>query len=312
MLFLLLGIAVVVAFLAFNDFSAVSSAFAAVGWGLLGLSLYRFIPIFLHAMGWRCLTPMIRPSLWKILKFRWIGESINTLLPVAQIGGDFARARLLTKSGVAGATAGAGVAVDFLLGIISQAAFTLIGVLLLIELASEKGGFLAAFLGLGFLIAAGLGLFWGQKRGMFEKLADFTTKLSGSSFTSLAIKAEKLDSEIKSLLLQPDRLFIAFGWRFFGWVSHVGETWLILFLMGAGTGLGQAFALESLAWAVRSAAFFIPAAIGAQEGGIVAVALALGLPLEIGLALALVKRARELLVSGPGLLVWALSERKNP
>jgi putative membrane protein len=297
--------------LAFNDLRAVFAAFAAVGWGLLGLALYRFLPILLHALGWRCLTPASRPGWTKLLAFRWIGESINTLLPVGQIGGDVVRARLLAKSGVTGASAGAGVAVDFLLGIASQAAFTLIGVVLLIGLAVGNGGLVAAFTGLAFLLAAALALWWGQSRGMFEKLAGFTAKLSGGTWEGLSLKAERLDAEIKSLLAKPNRLFLAFAWRGLGWASHVGEAWLILYLMGAGSGWSQAFVLESLAWAVRSAAFIVPAAIGAQEGGIIAVALALGLPLEIGLALALVKRGRELLVCGPGLIAWAWAERRR-
>jgi hypothetical protein len=82
--------------------------------------------------------------------------------------------------------------------------------------------------------------------------------------------------------------------------------------MGAGTGAGGAILLESLGLAARSAAFIIPSGWGAQEASLVALAGAAGLPVETALALGLVKRAREFAVGLPGLVAWALAERRRP
>ena len=69
-------------------------------------------------------------------------------------------------------------------------------------------------------------------------------------------------------------------------------------------GLASLIMLESLAYAIRSAAFFVPAAAGVQEGGYILVGAALGLGPEFALALSLMKRARELTLGVTGLIAW--------
>ena len=60
--------------------------------------------------------------------------------------------------------------------------------------------------------------------------------------------------------------------------------------------------------AVRGAAFAIPGALGAQEGGLVLLCAAFGIPPEQAIALSLVKRAADLVLGVPGLLGWQLLE----
>jgi hypothetical protein len=63
------------------------------------------------------------------------------------------------------------------------------------------------------------------------------------------------------------------------------------------------FVVESLVFGLRTAAFFIPGAWGVQEAGYILVGSAFGLAPETMLALTLVKRARELVVGVPVLIV---------
>ena len=53
-------------------------------------------------------------------------------MPAAQIGGDFARARLLTAGGVPAADATAAMVADVSIGAITQVVFTLLGAAALI------------------------------------------------------------------------------------------------------------------------------------------------------------------------------------
>jgi len=62
---------------------------------------------------------------------------------------------------------------------------------------------------------------------------------------------------------------------------------------------------------LRSATVFIPAAIGVQEAGYAMLAPVFGLPAEIGLAVSLLRRARDLVVAVPVLLVWQLIESRR-
>src|SRR5207244_728287 len=66
----------------------------------------------------------------------------------------------------------------------------------------------------------------------------------------------------------------------------------------------------SLAQAVRGAAFAVPVALGAQEGGLIALCGLFNIPAEAALALSLVKRFADLGVGVPGLLLWHRIEAK--
>jgi len=56
--------------------------------------------------------------------------------------------------------------------------------------------------------------------------------------------------------------------------------------------------------AVNGATFFVPNAIGIQEGAYVALGAAFGLGAESALALELLKRSRDLMIGLPSLLLW--------
>src|SRR5260370_32919686 len=87
-----------------------------------------------------------------VLGLRTVGEAVSVLLPVARVGGDVVRARLLIFSGVAGGVAAASALADLLLQAAAQALFALIGVALLMQVAG--GTELASWAARGVGIAA--------------------------------------------------------------------------------------------------------------------------------------------------------------
>ncbi|HEX2714462.1 MAG TPA: lysylphosphatidylglycerol synthase domain-containing protein [Candidatus Acidoferrales bacterium] len=100
---------------------SLAAAVSAARWGLLWVAIYRFLTITTDALGWRALfVGSVRPTLGSLVRMRWIGESLNSLLPVAQVGGDVARALLATRLGVPGPEAGATVVVNFTLDLGTQ------------------------------------------------------------------------------------------------------------------------------------------------------------------------------------------------
>jgi uncharacterized membrane protein YbhN (UPF0104 family) len=73
----------------------------------------------------------------------------------------------------------------------------------------------------------------------------------------------------------------------------------------------SAVAIESLLAALRSAMVFVPSAIGVQEAGYAALAPVFGLGPEIGLAVSLLRRARDVAVGVPVLLIWQAIEGRR-
>jgi uncharacterized membrane protein YbhN (UPF0104 family) len=60
--------------------------------------------------------------------------------------------------------------------------------------------------------------------------------------------------------------------------------------------------------AIRGAAFAIPSALGAQEGGLVALCAIFGVPAEAAIAMSLIKRVPDLVFGVPALLGWQILE----
>jgi hypothetical protein len=70
-------------------------------------------------------------------------------------------------------------------------------------------------------------------------------------------------------------------------------------------------AMESLIYLLRSAAFFVPGAIGVMEGGYVLLGPMLGLPAEIALSVALIKRGRDLAIGMAAICAWQVLEGRR-
>ena len=78
--------------------------------------------------------------------------------------------------------------------------------------------------------------------------------------------------------------------------------------MGSPVTLAEAMVIESLAQALRNAGFMLPGALAVQEGAIIGAAALVGVPPGLALGMALSRRAREVLLSLPGLLAWQRAE----
>ena len=285
------------------------------GWALMAASLYRIVPVELNAAAWAALLEK-RPLGWAAtLWMRWIGEAVNSLLPAAQIGGDFARARLLTAGGVPAAEATAAMVADVAVGAFTQVLFTFVGAAALILGAPSEAparahlGWLALVIGIGAGFAALLIVV--ARVGVGRLLTALPLHLNGRFATRLRIGGAAIDRSLGSIRRRPRALLVSATWHLLAWLSQVFETWLVLRLLGRPIGWVAALAMESLAASARGAAFVVPGGIGVQEGALVAVGAAFGVPAPAALALAVVKRARELVVGAPAIVAWVIAERHS-
>jgi len=103
---------------------------------------------------------------------------------------------------------------------------------------------------------------------------------------------------------------LSFLFNLAAWVMSGAAAWLVLRLMAVPISLWDALSLESLIFTLRSVAFMIPGAIGVQEAAYVVAAPLFGLPVEAALALSFAKRAREVVLGLPCLLIWQFGEMR--
>jgi uncharacterized membrane protein YbhN (UPF0104 family) len=95
------------------------------------------------------------------------------------------------------------------------------------------------------------------------------------------------------------------------WLTGVGEVYIGLALIGSPVTLAEALVIESLTHAIRGAAFAIPGAFGAQEGGLIVLCALFGIPPDRAMALSLLKRVADLATGLPGLLAWQWMESRR-
>src|SRR6266487_2689803 len=275
----------------------VGKAVATSGWAILAVIAYHFlVPVFLDALAWWILFPKIeRPQLRRVYWMRWIGESVSTLVPTAAVGGDIVRARLAAISGSSVATAAGTVLVDLTLGVFTQAAFTLLGVVLLVNMTGQKNFVGPTLIGSIVGVAAVCGFYFVQRLGMFRFLARMIARLANSpEWQSLVQSGETLDQTIRTLYARRCAVAACCGWTILSLILNSGEIWIALHALHLHATIKNAVILQSMVLTISNIGFTIPSGLGVQETGYVFVGKLLDILRGHATALSLIARAREL------------------
>ena len=282
------------------------------GWGIGAVVLFHLVQILFSALAWRAVAgPTVpQPSLRAFMVLRWIREGVNNLLPVAQIGGEVVAARLLRRRGVPLAQAVAGSVGDLTMEMLTQIAFTLLGLGLLVLLVGESGVSGYVLGGLGLAVAGAAGFIAAQWFGLAGLIERGIMRLSRSFGWAPLGEITGLDAAIRGIYRRPGRAGVACLWHSVSWLLGGAEVCLALHLLGTDVGLGEGLVIEALGQALKAAGFAVPGALGVAEGGYVVVCHLFGLPPELAIALGLMKRLREVGLGVPALLAWQWQERR--
>ncbi|WP_082494527.1 MULTISPECIES: flippase-like domain-containing protein [unclassified Methylobacterium] len=302
---LIVGLCTVVGLFLSSGPEDVAAAVASAGWGALIVVLARVFAVGWAGLGWFVIFPKAdRPSLWDCVVLRFVREGINTLLPVAQVGGDLVGARLLTRRGLGGGLAGASMFVDLMTQAVTQFLFTIAGLAALIWIAGD-GPVVRTVAGGLVLAAPALAIFFViQRRGGHLLVQRLLNRFAAGRDWRALGAVDVLYEGLRRLYGAPMRVGAGMGVHLVGWLIGTVEVYVALHFMGYPVTILEAIVIESLAQAVRGAAFAIPGALGAQEGGLIALCAIFDIPAEVALALSLVKRLADLLVGVPGLFAW--------
>jgi len=300
-----LGCALVVAVFARQDFAGILAAIRTVGAGFALIVGWRLVSIALIALGWRRLfAPSERPSAAGAVLARWICEAVNNLLPVAQIGGEIARGRIIMRwAALPASVAIAAIMVDMTLNLAGQVVLAVIGAWHAWRSGERAPGelaiaCLAALVPLILLAIA-------QTPAVLNRAHRGFARLTGNAPAG----GSALAAGVRLVYSRGAGLSSAACFHLAAAFSRAVEGWIVLRLMGSAIGAGDAIMIEGLSAALRTAAFLLPAGLGVQEGALLVLCGWIGVPPSQALALALIKRAREIAVGGAGLLVWLGLER---
>ena len=300
----LAGLALLTALVVYFGIGSVAEAVASVGYGAVLVVGVRAVALAGAGTGWWLLLRQQADRRLRVfIGLRYIREAINTLVPVAQVGGDLIGARLLTSPKINGSLALASVLVDIFVQVVTLAVFALLGLGIVIS-ATGNTMTVAAWSGIGIAIAAVLGFFLVLNFGASEKLIGRFSAVAEKRGWSIVRHIVGLGESLQTIWRNPVAVASALVLHFLVWCLGAAEIWIALYFMGHPVGVFEALAIESLTQAGRAAGFAIPAGLGVQDGALIAVSAAFGVPAETALAVALVKRIPDLVIGVPSLLVW--------
>jgi uncharacterized protein (TIRG00374 family) len=271
-----------------------------------------------EAYGWRLTLGSAADAIafWKILAIRTAGEVVNMTTPTAYVGGEPLKAYLLQRHEIPLVEGLASVVIAKTIMTLAQVLFILVGIVLAFWVLGSSGtsGQLAA----GALLSTAL-LFFGvaafifvQKRGLFMWGLRVLRAL-GLHIAFLETREEQLRSLDGTILNfytgYRSAFYASTGLYLLGWLAEAVEVYVIIAYLGEPANLLSAVSIGALSVFIKGGTFFIPGSLGAQDGGNLLLLKAFGYSDVAGITFALLRRFRELVWIGIGLLCLAAMGR---
>jgi putative membrane protein len=305
LLITLLGVAVA-AYLIFNvGFSAVFSAVLRIGWGGFALTcLYALALYVALGVAWYVLLPGLTSNpVWTFVWGRMVRDSAAEILPFSQVGGFVIGARATILNGVRAPLAFASTIVDVTTEMMAQIGYIALGLIILRERAPRTP------LNISLINTLLIGLVVGALAGgtfiyLQNKGTWITDKLADRFLPKTIARAAAVAESLQAIYRRPWRVLFCVALHFGGWIGSAIVTLIASLLIGAAVDLPGMIALDSLVYAIRSAGFVVPNGLGVQEAAYALLGPLLGVPPEMALAVSLLRRARDIAIGIPTLLIW--------
>ena len=313
--YLLIGLALLGYVLSRTDLAEVWAYSRQIGWGMAVIVALYFAAFLVDSLSWQLTFLKLGfGGSWgyRLWKARMVGEAFNMATPLASMGGAPVTAVLLKKHyGIGYREAVASLVLARTTNVIALVAFVAGGFLLMLD---------SPRLSVGYKTSAGLGL---MAFAICIVLFFLVQRLKISSITGRWILRVRLSARLERLLHHVHdmeerliefytgsrrRFAAALGLALVNWLLGAAELYATLWFLGNPVTVAEAWIIEAVAQLVRTATFFIPASIGAQEGAFVVICGAMTGQPALGLAVALVRRCREIVWILWGLLLgWQYS-----
>lgn len=282
-----------------------------VGWDTLGHYLWQvgwYWPLlllpygvvnWLEAWSWKYIlvdTPA-RTTVGRLFWLRLGGEALNQLTPTASLGGEPFKAFRLQADGVPLEVASASVVIMKGILVLSLVLYIFTGLALAPFYLPEAAKHIL-FLCLAALGLAAVGIIFVvvQRREPFGNSFRFLNRRGWLPHFLRDQEGflENLDTAMSQFYRQyPSRAALSFFLFFLSWLLHAVEVYLMFRLLGHPISPGMAVCLDALAMLFTALGFFIPAAMGVQEGGNILLALGFKLGFDLGAAFSILRRIRE-------------------
>lgn len=318
---------------------SIIQSFLSVGLkGLITLTLWQIVVIILLSWAWHAICPDI--GVLRLIWARFLRESAATCLPFSQIGGILLSIRAVCFKGYRyiknpqNLSITHGISsniVDITTETLGQIIFIIIGICILI--LGQYHDTLQnihipglninlkwlIIIGIIFLFLASLSLVWSQRQGsnFIKKIISFLSNNIAQQWKDqINANADSLQQSLDQIWSKPQNVLLSCLLHLIGWLGGAIGTWFCYQFLGANINLQEAIVIEALVCVAISIGFLVPASVGIQEGAYVILGSIFGLDPHLSFSLSLIRRARDILIGVPTLLLWQITEihylRKNP
>ncbi len=275
-----------------------------------------FAWLFLQAWAWHIIqnAHFRKIPLGRLFQVKIISDSLNTLLPSANVGGDAARPFLIRghvplKEGLPG------VIVDKTVEAFASALFLGSGfffTLLLLDLprwmtVAASVCLLVSAAGLALLVIV-------QRKGVLwalDRVAKIFPRV-GRFAAGRERHIRDLDANLRVLHVLGPWTIAATALHFAARVLGVVEVFVIMNVLGAGLSAIQALFTSTGVTLINTAFFLVPGQFGIQESDHVVALQSLGFSAALGLSLGIIRRIRKLATVTVGLILYAAQKPARP
>jgi len=281
----------------------VVSAVARAGFGGFGLlCLYGLSMSPLLAAAWFVLLRGGSGYFGIFVWARMIREAASDLLPFSHIGGIALGARAAILHRVPAPLAFASTIVDVTTELLAQIAFIALGLGILSKHAPPTP--LSASLGKFVLIGLATAVFAGAVLLALQRYGHrLTGQIAARLLPRAAAHTDAVGAQLDAIHATRSRVALSCAVHLAAWIASGAGTWIAFRLMGARVDPLSAIAVEAFVGAARSAAVLVPGGLGVQEASYALLAPLLGVGPEFGLAVSLLKRARDIVLGVPILVI---------
>lgn len=268
---------------------------------------YTLVILTVLGLAWQILAP--GQSALRFIWARTMREAATNVLPFSQFGGIVVGLRVLIAGRVPQPVAYASLVADQTAELAAQLVYTLYGItalILVLQRTPDSGDLLElALVGLGASIAIILAFTFAQR-----PMLAFAARIGGSILPGSDAAVKQVASQLDTIYQRRRRLIGCFLLHLLAWVASGAGAAIVLNYLGFAIPLSSVIVIEALIFTLRTAVFVVPGGIGVQEAAYVLIGPLFGLPAEAALALSLAKRARDLIVDVPAMIVWQIGEAR--
>jgi hypothetical protein len=273
------------------DVAVARTALAQLGWGMTLIVGQEIVAHLFNAVAWRfAFAPGDARSfpLLELVRLRVAGDAVNYLTPTATLGGEVARAAMLSAARDPGVRA-VSVIIAKATQTLAQAFFISAGLVLVasewLSLSALRSAlpWTIAVIALGAFTLCGSRSRWWAANWLWQR-----------AFGGRVMQFVR--DHPKRVALSAVMFALGYAWGVF-------EAYWICRFLDLQVTIVTAVTIEVLSITIDGILFMVPAKIGTQEGGKVAVFAALGLPVTMGFAFGIARHVRELAWAGLGVLL---------